>query len=379
MTVTNDNKLSNQLKQISSQPLECAHDFPEIAQRCEAWWNQSADRPLFFGYAKKPEYVMASYFEMCESEDDWLERILKDVYNKHTWGEAIPSVQIDMGAMAIAHLNGCPREIRDGQTWNKKILQEGYKHAEDCSLSYAEHPFWLKFLSLAERVSKLAAGSFLLILPDWGCISDALYTMRGTAFLEDTIFVPEVISRVMKRLDPMLNSLNKDSYKAVLENGAAVAPWLRIWSDEPYTIPACDISTMLGPNQINPFLDQIEREARTFDRAIYHLDGPEGAIHLDSILEIPEIKAVQFSPTPNRFTAIGYLDIFKKIQAKGRSVYVYCPVDEVFELCDSLKRDSLAIVLRNNSLDMKDVGDLMMPLSIKELDELYSKFIKEYE
>jgi len=54
---------------------------------------------------------------------------------------------------------------------------------------------------------------------------------------------------------------------------------------------------------------------------MYHLDGPEEIKHLDMLLEIPELKAIQWVPIPGKGHYRDWLPLFKKIQKAGKSLY----------------------------------------------------------
>ena len=62
-------------------------------------------------------------------------------------------------------------------------------------------------------------------------------------------------------------------------------------------IPACDFNFLIGPREFERlFLPDIARQAATAGRAIFHLDGPGAARHIDALLDLPELQAIQFVP-----------------------------------------------------------------------------------
>jgi len=71
---------------------------------------------------------------------------------------------------------------------------------------------------------------------------------------------------------------------------------------------------------------EIQTLARHLDNVSYHLDGPDAVKHLDIILDIPEIDAIQWVPgVPRQGTgsAIPWILMLRKVQKKKKSPYIY--------------------------------------------------------
>ena len=72
----------------------------------------------------------------------------------------------------------------------------------------------------------------------------------------------------------------------------------------------------------NLFLPGIIRECRHMDRCMYHLDGPQALRHLDLLLDIPEIHAIQWVPGAGRDYWGDWIDIYRKIQMRGKALQI---------------------------------------------------------
>jgi hypothetical protein len=114
------------------------------------------------------------------------------------------------------------------------------------------------------------------------------------------------------------------------------------------------------------FLPDIARQAAAVKRAVYHLDGPGCTRHLDALLSLPELDAIQYTPGVENPSALPWIEMFRKIQASGKSLLVICPAGEVLALCDALSPQGLGLLVET-------------PLSPPELDELYRLFCKKYK
>ena len=84
------------------------------------------------------------------------------------------------------------------------------------------------------------------------------------------------------------------------------------------------------------FLPGIVRECRFLDRSIYHLDGPGALRHLDSILEIPELDAMQWVFGAGNEGFHRWVRVYQRVQAAGKGIQVTCDIQEVSQVMETL-------------------------------------------
>jgi 5-methyltetrahydrofolate--homocysteine methyltransferase len=71
------------------------------------------------------------------------------------------------------------------------------------------------------------------------------------------------------------------------------------------------------------FLPYVRQEVEHLDHCVYHLDGKVCLQHLDELLAIPGIDCIQWVPGDGQPRSIEWMDLLKKIQAAGKSVWIY--------------------------------------------------------
>jgi hypothetical protein len=114
-----------------------------------------------------------------------------------------------------------------------------------------------------------------------------------------------------------------------------------------YYIPYNDFSALVSPKMYSEFfLAGIIAECQFLERSIYHLDGPGALRHLDCLLGIRELDAVQWVPGAGREGFAKWVNVYQKIQAAGKSIIVYCDVDELPLLMQTLKPGGLALSIK---------------------------------
>jgi hypothetical protein len=77
------------------------------------------------------------------------------------------------------------------------------------------------------------------------------------------------------------------------------------------------------------FLPTIEMQTEYLDYSIYHVDGAAAYAHVDALCELPRLNALQIIPGAGKPSALHWMDMLKKIQARGKGLQIFIPPDEV--------------------------------------------------
>jgi hypothetical protein len=336
------------LRRISEQPLELCPDFPRIAKRFEAWWAHGAlDRPVFIATGNTtPARPITRRLELLETPDAWLEAKKTDLHQTHWVGDAVPAIRADFGPVMLGGLLGGQTQFLEDTTWTHAFINDDWSNAPAWNPG-DNHPWLILLPRLLRMLAEDGAGRYLAMTPDLGGSADVLLNLRGSSGLcLDIVEQPQRIAAALDALYPLWRRVFTEFYRQTVPHGLGVIHWLGLWSDRPYMVPACDFNFMIGPDEFQRYcLPDIARQAATVGRAVFHLDGPGAARHIDALLEIPEIQAIQFTPGAGTPSAMPWVPMFRKIQSKGRSLLVIVEeLDEVLPLCAALKPEGLAFL-----------------------------------
>jgi len=113
--------------------------------------------------------------------------------------------------------------------------------------------------------------------------------------------------------------------------------------EKPWGLTA-DISCCISPQQYEDlFLPPLIDTMRTVDHRLYHLDGTVALQHLDLLLSVPEIDAIQWVPGAGRRShpAVGSAD--PAYPKAGKAVLVQTEAAEVAALLDCVSARGLCI------------------------------------
>lgn len=97
--------------------------------------------------------------------------------------------------------------------------------------------------------------------------------------------------------------------------------------------PECQLSSLISSDLFNEYCLPIHRhETALATHNVYHVDGPDVARHLDHILEMDSINAIQWvQGVGDDYPIMQWIDLIRRIQDAGTSVIVDLHKDDLDE------------------------------------------------
>ena len=124
------------------------------------------------------------------------------------------------------------------------------------------------------------------------------------------------------------------------ENGEMAFCYFSIWGPGRVAKLQSDISIMMSPKSFRRFVQPYIREqCQRLDYSLYHLDGVGAMRHLDALLEIEELNAIQWTPGVGQPQGGDpcWFDLYKRIRAGGKAVMpCWVEVNELQPLLDAV-------------------------------------------
>jgi 5-methyltetrahydrofolate--homocysteine methyltransferase len=336
--------------------LEYKEDWQGTSERLRAWW-----RGEFFGRCaidvtapKKnplpgtpPPPAPTSLEERFQDLDGYVIRSENYLRNVYFGGESLPTSGVPiLGVACVPALFGCPMDIGAITCWFHPMLKDPDRiGAEDLRLD-PENPnyrFVMRVLEFGAR--KMRGKAILSVGPILGC-GDTLAALRGIGqVLLDCAERPEQVYAAEKHLNAIWMdyfdrcfAITKDASDGGSTN------WLNVWAPGKYYPVQCDLSFNIGTGLFRElFLPIIREQTEFLDYSLYHLDGVNAFRHLDALLELPRLHAIQFFPGTNKPSPLHFMALLKKIQAAEKAVYLHLTPDEVEPALKSLSARLLYI------------------------------------
>ncbi len=339
--------------------MEFKPDLEKTMQRMDAFWEHSVlERPVIQFTLEKTarEQLPLPESHHVTPAERWLdveyqtELTHAQLFNRIFMGNSLPVAFPNLGPEILAAFYGAPLHFGDyGTSWSEPILSD-WAAARQLSLNWV-HPYFAKLVELTDAMLARGQNKFIVGLPDFHPGGDLVAALRNPQdFAVDLIESPEQVKTLLKQLQPDYFQIYNFRYQKYHAVGQPITSWLELASYSKYYIPSNDFSAMVSPKMYRQFfLPGIIEECRFLERSIYHLDGPGALRHLDTILAIPELDAVQWVPGAGREGYSKWVDVYQKIQAAGKSLIVYCEISDLELVMQTLQPRGLALAINGVS------------------------------
>lgn len=97
--------------------------------------------------------------------------------------------------------------------------------------------------------------------------------------------------------------------------------WTPIFSEAPYYMLQCDFCYMISTDMFDEFArPELAASCKKLVNPFYHLDGPGQLSHLDSLLEIEDLKGVQWIPGAGQPGYEEWPEVYRKIHDAGKLI-----------------------------------------------------------
>ncbi|MHB0856788.1 MAG: hypothetical protein ACYC5M_04375 [Anaerolineae bacterium] len=343
-------------------------DYEQSKERIDAFWQyELIDRPVVqFGVHKPIEkQVPLPPSGHATPEDRWLdvayqaELHLASLANHEFLGDTLPVAFPNLGPEVFSAFYGCPIHFGDyGTSWTDPILDD-WAAADDLALDW-DSPYLHKLHAMTDAFLEVGRGKFITGMTDWHPGGDCLAAFRDPQRLAlDMLTNAEDVQRLLARVEADYFALYDVFYQKLRAAGQPISTWLSLASDAKFYVPSNDFSIMISNRMFEEiFLPGIVRECQFLDHTIYHLDGPGALRHLDSILAIPELNALQWVYGAGHEGYAQWVWVYQKAQRAGKGIQVVCDYEEIGQVMETL--DPRGLFLSVGGVPSREAGQDML-------------------
>jgi hypothetical protein len=265
------------------------------------------------------------------------DRYLSSIY---FGGDSFPYFDTQLGPGNLAAFLGSEPYFAADTVWQASCIDDLEAHPP---LVFSPgNPWFQKQQAILEAGVTLAAGRYLVSMPDLVENMDVLASLRGTEnLLVDMIERPEVVEARLVEVNRAFCESFAALYAIIAEPwGGNVFSAFSIWGPGKTAKLQCDASVMISGPMFERFVvPGLTDLCEWLDYSMYHLDGTQAIRHLDSLLAIEALDAIEWTPqvsVPQGGSPEWY-PMYRKILAAGKSVQaVSVQPDEVIPLLDAV-------------------------------------------
>ena len=268
-----------------------------------------------------------------------------DWYVAHSslMADMLPVANTQLGPGSLAAILGGVFEGGEDTIW----IHPDPNYTDDIVFN-PQHPNYLLHKELLKACKTKAQGHYYVGMPDLMEGLDVLAAIKGTdKVLLDTVMQPEVLEHQMQQINDIYFQVFDELYDIIREGDEMAFCYFSSWAPGKMSKLQSDISTMISVDDYRRFVQPFIREqCQKIDYTLYHLDGVGAMHHLDALLEIKELNAIQWTPgvgEPQGGSPKWY-DLYKKILAGGKSIMAcWVTLDELRPLLDNIGGDGVHI------------------------------------
>jgi len=339
-------------------------DWQQARQNHLRWWRRESLALSLTCPRATPVAPVAKPKPPADLTGRWLDpayRVAAAEYsmaNTHYLAEAFPYFDGYIGPGSTNILLGSTPRFAEDTVWYDPCIADPDTYGAIRFDDSPANPWWQIQMDLLREARRRCAGRYLLGVPDLVENLDVLAALRDTqTLLMDLVERPKWVKARLVEINQAYFGIFDRVFDLVHDDqGGSAYCAFGIYGDGKTAKVQCDISCMLSASMFKEFVvGPLTEQCRYLDYSMYHLDGEDALPHLDALLAIEELDAIEWTPIGASGRIAGmptggsphWYDLYRRIKAAGKAVQaIQLKVDEVVPLIEAVGPDGLFIELK---------------------------------
>jgi hypothetical protein len=257
--------------------------------------------------------------------------------------DTLPLAHTDIGPGSLALLLGSEPGFSPTTVWfEPTMMEDEAPEAHPPLLFDSENRWWQMHEQTARACAELGRGHYAVGAPDLVENVDIIAALREPqVLLMDLLERPEWVEAKVREINQVWFAAYARLYDLIkLEDGSACWGAFGLWGPGKTAKVQCDAAAMFSPAMFAQFVvPALTEQCDWLDCSMFHLDGHQCLCHLDQLLAIHSLDAIEWTPDP-KVPGGGspeWYPLYRRILAAGKSVQaVGVELDEVVPLLDAV-------------------------------------------
>lgn len=343
-------------------------DIEKVKERFDCFWgNEYAGRALVAVTAPKQPGVNISMFhnsdiqmykeperlkEYWENPHTIYQNNINRIENTYYAGEAFPVIFQNFGTSGHCNYIGAKPVYGNDTIW----FDKGYSRLDEITGEIST-PAYKRHIKLTEYLSNNADDKYFIGMPDNTGTIDAIAHVFGSAELLLEMYEnPVEVIKVINNVNRIWRKTSEKFYKiAESVNKGGAHAWMYLLAPGRLQHMQCDLSVMISPVMYERFvIPELEYQMKWIDFPVYHFDGIEQERHLNHLLSLKKLMAIQWTEVAGQASPTKYIPVLKRMQQAGKRLIIMCSKNDIVTLLENLSSKGLYLNLSADSPDEAD-------------------------
>lgn len=330
-------------------------DWELAREALTAWWNGEGLALSVRAPKDEPWEALADPGQPATPDEKFLDnrkRLSRSQYQqsrRFAGGVAVPLLDCDIGGPgSLGLFLGSVGQPAMDTMWYEAVIEDPESHPPLALDRGCE--WWKRHEDILSMAVNESNGRYLVGYPDLMENIDTLAQLRGAqTLLRDLVERPDWVKDRLAEINAAYFGCYEAWWPLLRDAwGGACFGAFELWAPGKVAKVQCDFSCMISPEMFREFVVPfLSEQCEWLDYSMYHLEGTQAVHHLDALLEIDTLDAIEWTPQsgiPGGGSPQWY-GMYRRIKAAGKSVRaVNVKPEEVAPLIDGVGAEGLYIM-----------------------------------
>ncbi|HUU93063.1 MAG TPA: hypothetical protein VM238_17870 [Phycisphaerae bacterium] len=329
-------------------------DWPQARANLVKWWNREGLALALTCPRAEPVEPVHEPPAPADLQARWTDPAYRcdraewEMVHRRHLAEAFPYFSTQIGPGSLGTFLGAEPHFAETTVWYEPCIEDPDSFGP-IRFDPSGNRWWQVHLAIIEEGVRRAGGRYLVSQPDLIENIDTLAAMRGNErLLFDLVDRPAWVHARLAETNEAFFAAFDLIQEKVRDSGGGNSFLFDIWGPGKTCKVQCDFSCMISAAMFREFVvPYLAEQCDWLDYSLYHLDGVRAAHHLDALLGIESLDAIEFTPEPDvpRGGSPHWYDLYRAIKAGGKSVQaIGVRPGEVIPLIEAVGPEGLMIV-----------------------------------
>jgi hypothetical protein len=270
----------------------------------------------------------------------------------HCYAEAFPHLSTQIGPGSLGTFLRAEPQFAETTVWYEPCIAEPEAYGP-IRFDARDNRWFDAHMALLEEALARRDGRYVVGLPDFIENLDTLAALRGTEpLMLDLVERPEWVLEKLWEINQAFFDSFDVMYERVRDADGGNAFIFDIWGPGKTVKVQCDLACMLSREMFGRFVvPPLTAQCAWLDYSMFHLDGEDAVQHLDALLEMAPLDAVEWTPrmlyTGDANEAGGspkWWDLYRRIKEGGKSIQaIGVRPEQVVPMLDALGPEGMYV------------------------------------